>query len=231
SRICAAGADEARIAIMGASELASATIKHLLLDSLPLRQRFETWRERMDHMIDVLPNGQAVEQGFDGGITVYQVGEVVISRCLSDAVVLQRSLARISGDRVRDYMFQIFLGGDAGEFSYPGFTLQAHQGDIVVMDFNEPVTMRRGRYESLNLFVCRHIMETWVPRGADLHCAGAPGASPLAAIARDSMLSFVRHLPGMLAEQAQAALLPLIQLLVAAVSRPTNNDLKREVSA
>nr|MBF0681417.1 hypothetical protein [Pseudomonas sp.] len=107
---------------MGASDLNSATAKRLLLTALPPQQQFEQWRERMDHMIDVVPNGQSVEQGFNGDITVYQVGDVVISRCLSDAVVLQRSLARISSDNVRDYMFQIFLGGDAGEFLRPGFS-------------------------------------------------------------------------------------------------------------
>lgn len=215
---------------MGAPELPSAPAKRLILSTLPPRQQFEHWRERMDHMINVVPNGQPVEQGFNGDITVYQVGEVVISRCLSDAVVLQRSLARISTDSVRDYMFQIFLDGDAGSFDGPGFSLQARRGDIVVLDFNEPVTMRRGQYDSLNLFVPRPMVDAWLPAGADLHCAQASGGSPLAAIARDSMLSFLRHLPGLTLSEAQVALAPLIQLLVAAVSGSANSALTREVT-
>lgn len=216
---------------MGASELPPLDAKRLILNTLPPRQQFEQWRARMDHMIDVAPNGQSVAQGFDADITVYQVGEVVISRCLSDGVVLQRSLARISTDNVRDYMFQIFLDGDAGEFDRPGLSLQACRGDIVVQDFNEPLTMRRGRYDSLNLFVPRPMVDAWLPAGADLHCARAPGASPLAAIARDSILSFLRHLPGLTPVEALSALTPLLQLLVAAVSAPVNPALTREVTA
>src|SRR5690606_41894399 len=128
-------------------------------------------------------------------------------------------------------MIHSCLHGEAGSLAAPGFSLQAQRGDIVVLDFNEPVTMRRGRYDSLNLFVPRPMVDAWLPAGADLHCAQAPGGSPLAAIARDSMLSFLHHLPALASPEAQIALAPLIQLLVAAVSGPGNNALMREVNA
>src|SRR5690606_28030001 len=156
---------------------------------------------------------------------------VVISRCLSGAVGLQRALARISTDHLRDYMFQIFLDGDAGEVLRPGLSLQASRGDIVVLDFNEPITMRRGRYDSLNLFVPRHMVDAWLPAGVDLHCAQGSGASPLCAIARDSMLAFVQRLPELTTSQAQTALSPLIQLMVAAVSGSASPALRRDVMA
>jgi len=216
---------------MGAPELPPLTVKRLSLGTLPPRHRFEQWREHMDHLISVVPNGKSVEQSFHGDLTVYQVGEVVISRCLCDAVIMQRTLARISTTGMRDYMFQLFLDGDAGTFDRPGLSLQAGRGDIVVLDFNEPVTMRRGRYDTINLFLPRHMVDAWLPAGVDLHCAHAPGASPLAAIARGSVLSFLQHLPDLIASQAQAALIPIIQLLVAAVSGPADSGLKREVTA
>nr|MBF0683637.1 hypothetical protein [Pseudomonas sp.] len=87
------------------------------------------------------------------------------------------------------------------------------------------------RYDSLNLFVPRHMVDAWLPAGVDLHCAQAPGASPLCAIARDSMLAFVQRLPELSASQAQSALTPLIQLLVAAVAPTGNAGLSREVMA
>lgn len=216
---------------MGAPDFPPLAAKRLTLSTLPPHLQFEQWREHMDHVIDVTPNGQPSDQGFNAELTVYRVGEVVVSRCVSDAVVLPRSLARISTTGMYDYMFQVFLGGDAGIFDRPGLSLQASNSDIMVLDLNEPVVMRRGWYDAINLFIPRHMVDAWLPAGVELHCAQALGSSPLTAIARSSIMSFMWHLPGMPPEQAKTALNPLIQLLVAAASGPGNSSLIREVNA
>src|ERR1700722_19844647 len=85
----------------------------------PPQRQLLAWRERVGHVIDVLPSRSDLEKPFHASIDRYQVGTLVFTDCRSDLMVLERSLARISVDKVRDFVFHVFLEGGIENLAVP----------------------------------------------------------------------------------------------------------------
>src|ERR1700761_1296366 len=93
---------------------------HFNVQAEPPQRRLLAWRDRVGHVIDVLPSRSDLERPFRASIDRYQVGDLVFTDCRSDLMVLDRSLARISVDTVRDFVFHVFLEGESRTSPYPG---------------------------------------------------------------------------------------------------------------
>ncbi|MFP3561017.1 AraC family transcriptional regulator, partial [Paraburkholderia sp. SIMBA_049] len=65
-------------------------------------------------MVDAPPSKERIAGGFRGEIDLYAVGGIVFTDCRTDPMLLERSVARVSTDARRDYVFQLFLEGEIG---------------------------------------------------------------------------------------------------------------------
>lgn len=106
------------------------------------QRRLLAWRDRVGHLIDVLPSRSDLERP--------QVGELVFTDCQSDMIVLERSLARISTDRV------------------------------LALDMNQPIRMQRQACRVLAFFVPGELVQEVVPDPEAIHARVLHGSTPLA---------------------------------------------------
>ena len=93
------------------SPASEVTHKHFNVTGKLPQQQLLAWRDRVSHVIDVVPSLKQVENPFNASIDRYDIGPRRFTDCLSDALLLERSVARISTDNHRDYVFHIFTRG------------------------------------------------------------------------------------------------------------------------
>src|ERR1700676_2728716 len=133
-------------------------------DMAPQRQLL-AWRDRVGHVIDVLPSLKQLENPFNASIDRYTVGPLVFTDCRSDPMLLERSGARISTDKMRDYVFQVFPEGGIASVAglYPQRRNAHAMASILALDMNQPVRMQRNACRVLTLFVPRAQVEAAFP--------------------------------------------------------------------
>src|ERR1700677_21640 len=129
------------------------------------------WRDRGGHGIDVITSSAEIENPFSASIDRYAVGELAFTDCRSGRLLLDRSIARISTDRMRDYAFHVFLEGGMESISghYPHDQNGSEMASLVALDMNQPARMQRGACRVLTVFAPAALVETVVPDADAIH--------------------------------------------------------------
>lgn len=181
-------------------------------------EQFFAWRQRVGHVVDALPSKEQVTRGFHGEIDLYAVGGMVLTDCSTDSMLLERSVARVSTDTRRDYVFQLFLEGEVGHVtgmrkkrSEPGSV----QG-IVAFDLNQPFRAERPKCRLLSLFVPAAVVDESLRDGAGIHGRIVQKETPLAGLVLEHLAALAREMPSLDPASATEALHAGAQLLVAA---------------
>ena len=189
---------------------------------LPQRQLL-AWRDRVGHVIDVVPSLTQVENPFNASIDRYDIGSRRFTDCLSDALLLERSVARISTDNHRDYVFHVFTRG--GNKSIEGVSLprskEHSSASILVLDLNQPVRMQRGVCRVLTLFVPRPIVDAAFPHAESIHGRVLENTSPLTRLLIEHVDALSEKLHHMSAIEASSAFDTSVQLLLGAYGKQT----------
>jgi AraC-like DNA-binding protein len=169
-------------------------------------------------VVDAPPSNEQVAGGFRGEIDLYAVGGMVFTDCSTDSMLLERSVARVSTDTRRDYVFQLFVEGEVGHVtgmrkkrSEPGSV----QG-IVAFDLNQPFRAERPKCRLLSLFVPAAVVDEGLRDGAGIHGRIVQKDSPLAGLVLDHLAAVAREIPSLEPASAIEALHAGAQLLVAA---------------
>lgn len=188
---------------------------------LPMQQRLLAWRDAVGHVIDVQPSREALQAPFGASISRYRFGERLFTDCSSDALLLERSVARISTDNQRDYALHVFTEGSLEVVQGVGASNDARRkvASIVLLDLNQPVRMRRSKCRMLTLFVPRSIVEAALPNAEALHGRVFDTTTALSGLLIEQVAALSRELPGMDVTQAINAFDVCVQLLVAAFGR------------
>lgn len=212
----------ARVGMSDHSTLASGIVhSHFdVRDEIPQRQLL-AWRDRVGHIIDVLPSRAQMQNPFSASIDRYAVGELAFTECRSDALLLERSVARISTDNIRDYVFHLFMEGGIASVSgrYTPRKTMGSMASVLALDMNQPVRMQRNACHMLTFFVPRATVEADFPEAETIHGRVFEHTTPLARLVIDHVASLNRDLPGMSAIDAGNALATGTQLLIAAFSK------------
>ncbi|MGJ7528053.1 AraC family transcriptional regulator [Variovorax sp. GB1P17] len=191
---------------------------HFSVQAEPPQRQLLAWRERVGHVIDVLPSPREIEMPFRAAIDRYSVGDIVFTDCRSDAMVLERSLARISTDTVRDYAFHVFLEGDV-----EGVTVRrsATRQDappaakILALDLGQPVRMRRNACRVLTFFVPGTLVAEIFPDPEAIHGRTMQGDTPITRLAMSHIAAVGQDIATLNAPAAQDAVRAGAQLLIA----------------
>lgn len=178
------------------------------------------WRERVGHVVDAPPSKEQIGSGFRGEIDLYAVGGMVFTDCRTDSMQLERSVARVSTDRRRDYVFQLFVEGEVGHVTGMQKKRSATgsvQG-IVAFDLNQPFRADRPASRLLSLFVPAASVDQELD-GPAIHGRIVEQGSPLTGLVLDHMTALAREIPTLGPADAIEALQAGGQLLVAAFGK------------
>ena len=199
---------------------ASQAPDHFNVSAEPVPNQFLAWRRRVGHVIDALPSSKAVESPFNGCIDRYTLGARLFTDCSSDALLLDRSVARISTDSVRDYVFQVFTEGGIDAIQGGGLeSRNPAQASIVAMDMNQPIRMHRSHCRVLTFFVPRPIVDAALPHAESIHGRVFTNTTPLTQLMIEHVATLSKSLPGMNADQATTAFDIGIQLMLGAFAK------------
>ncbi|MFZ2854041.1 MAG: helix-turn-helix domain-containing protein [Rhodocyclaceae bacterium] len=169
----------------------------------------------------MLPSGDALNEPFSAAIDRYAVGDLLFTDCRSGPLLLDRSLARISTDNIRDYVFHVFIEG--GVHSVVGAAAQPRKArpvaSLLALDMNQPVRMQRSACRVLTFFAPRALVESVFPDADSIHGRVIESASPLTRLIIDQAVALNRGLSAMSASEAGDALRSCIHLLLAAFGK------------
>ena len=183
-----------------------------------VNQQMLAWRDRVGHVVDVLPSKEQLTQGFRGRIDRYSVGDLVFTDAVTDAMSLERSVARVSTDARRNYVFHVFARGTLS--TEMGTQQKRSAGNpvqgIVVFDMDQPFRTERSECHVLTMFVPRAVVEAALPDADAIHGRVVEHGAPLTQLIMNHALALSRDLPKMSAAQAVHELDAGAQLLLAA---------------
>lgn len=196
-------------------------LTHFDVQSEAPQRQLLAWRERMGSVFDVLPSLAKIDLPFHGWVSRYSVGELSFVNIYSDAVRVERSLARISTNRACDcFYFSVCIEGDshAMEGRHASRTAPART-KILVLDMDQPVRMQAHRHHMSGFFVPRAVVEAILPEADCLHGRALDDTTPLARLLIAHAATLNRTIGSMSAEEADSALRTAIELLVAAFGK------------
>ncbi|QCP54749.1 helix-turn-helix domain-containing protein [Trinickia violacea] len=192
--------------------------------ALTATEQLLAWRARVGHVVDVPPSKQQLSEGFNGHIDFYGVGGLTFTDCSTDAMVLERSVARVSTDANRNIAFHMFLEGGVG--SVTGMHKKRSAADpqhgIVALDLNQPFKVERGACRVLTLFVPRQVVAEGLPDVDSIHGRVVPQESPLARLILDHAAGIVSGISKLDSGGAADALNTGADLLIAAFRHDTS---------
>ena len=187
----------------------------------PPQRQLLAWRERVGHVIDVLPTASGLEKPFRASIDRYDAGGLVFTDCRSDAMLLERSLARISRDQVRSYAFHVFLEGGVDDVAVHASLRHgaSSAARILALDMNQPVRMRRSACRVLTFFAPAALVAESFPDPEAIHGRSIQNSTPLTRLAIAHVAALGRTIAGLSAPAAESAMRTGTQLLAAAFGK------------
>ena len=191
---------------------------HFSTHALAADQQLLAWRERVGHVIDVPVSSRRLAEGFAANIDRYVVGGMSFTDCRTHAIVLDRSVARVSTDVRRDYVFHLFVEGQADNVTSMHKKRSAVDSvqKIIAFDMNQPFRIERSDCRVLTLFVPKAVVDAELPDGESIHGRVVPQESPLAGLILDHVSAIGREISQLDPRDALNALTTAAQLLAAA---------------
>ena len=179
------------------------------------------WRDAVGHVIDVQPSLAQLQVPFNASISRYRIKDRLFTDCSSDALWLERCMARISIDNHRDYVFHVFVDGGLQELRVHGVSrgLAPTGPSLVLLDLAQPVRMLRSSCRVLTLFVPRPIVEATLPNAEALHGRVFDEPTPIRHLLIEQVRALAFGLRGMSEDQAARAFDGCVQLLLGAFGR------------
>jgi AraC-like DNA-binding protein len=194
---------------------------HFNVQAQASQRRLLAWRDRVGHVIDVVPSLSDIEKPFQASIDRYSVGDLVFTDCRSDSMLLERSLARISTDNIRDYVFHVFLEGDVDNVTVRASSRNraSSKARILALDMGQPVRMRRNSARLLTFFVPGSVAAEVFPDPESIHGRTIQDETPFTRLVVEHVTALSQDIAGMNAKAADSAIRSSAHLLVAAFGK------------
>lgn len=187
------------------------------------RAQLPAWRDRVGHFLDVPISRAQLADGFNGTIDSYTAANLTFMDCRTDPVSQARSVARISTDSVRQFVFHVAVEGsiETGTGSYPKRSALQTRPGILALDMNQPMQMTRSACRVQAFFLPRALVESVLPGAESIHGSVLEYDSPLAREIPALLADLSRNLPGMDGQQAFDAIHTCALLIAAAFGKTT----------
>lgn len=204
----------------GASPESPRSIVHVPFDvqAEPVHRQLLAWRERIGKVLDIVPARAQIERPFRGRINTYWLEELLFADGYTDALTLERTIARISQDSVRSMAFHIVMDGDAATLvSRPGKRLDTPLDvGVLAVDFDQPLHVLRGACRHVTLFVPRATLQEVFPDPGALHGRVLPANEAAAQLIRRRLNAFSASVAHLSFDDAIVRLREIVQLIIEA---------------
>lgn len=192
-------------------------------NELPKNQLL-AWRDKIGGVMDLLPSLIQIGQPFNAWVNHYQFdNDIAFADLYADAVRVERSLARISTDRqavCNQFYFSVCLDGDSHQMEGRYATRSMpFRTKILALDMAQPIRMQAHQHRMSAFFVPRALIESFLPDADSLHGRAIDDTTPIARLLIAHATTLNEQVASMSNEEASAALLIIIELLVAAFGK------------
>lgn len=180
------------------------------------------WSDYVGRILDSPVSRSQMEQGFKGEIDSYVLSDMIYLDSRTDALSQARTLARISRDSVRDYVFHVAMEGimettvgDVHEKKSAQFV-----PGILALDMGQPMHMVRPTYSRvLAFFLPRAMVEAEIPDAESIHGQVVGYTTPLTRLILDRLMALCSTLPDLPADEAEEAIRVCAGLILAAFKK------------
>jgi AraC-like DNA-binding protein len=178
------------------------------------------WRDRLGHILDVPISRAQLANGFHGTIDSCRIKDVMFLDSRTDPVLQARSVARISTDNMRDYVFHVLMEGciETATGLYPQRKAMQSVPGILALDMNQPMRMERPACRLLAFFLPRAMVESVLPAAESIHGRVVEYTSPIARMI-PTHLATLSRLRTMSANEAHTAISTCAHLIALAFGK------------
>lgn len=204
---------------------------------LPAAAQLLAWRERVGQVIDVIVPRGGARQPFDAWIDRYVVGEYVFINCYSDAVTLDRSIARISRDNARSICFHFFLDGTPSTLVSHAAKRDPVPADLAIFaaDLDQPFRIARKETAHAEIFVPAARLQSHFSDPGILHARGLMPNAPGVGLVIERVKALTRAIVYLTEAEARVRLEEIVGLICNAYGtalgvRESAHALTREIT-
>jgi AraC-like DNA-binding protein len=189
---------------------------HYDVYSMPAQDQLLAWRERMGQIIDVVTTRDLIAMPFRGHIDRFDVGEFLFANCYTDAITLDRSIARISQDNARSVVFHVFVDGDPTTVlnHTTRHDSQHVEGGVLAVDLDQPLYVHRGHCRHITIFCpAKRVLDVFPDPGA-MHGRVLSPREPAVRLIVERALALTHSIRRVSPEEAHRELAGLVELIV-----------------
>lgn len=198
------------------SDCGGAAYSHFDVDDKAPGEQLLAWRERVGHVIDVIPSREQLQQPFSGAIDRFDIGRFVLTDCRTGPLLLDRSIARISRDNVRSFAFHLFVEGGADPLALHSAKHrgQSCRGGVLALDMDQPYRLLRHACRVITLFVPGVFLRDVFADPSAIHGRVIDGSRPMVRFIVEHSTSLAANIRHMRLEDAESALAAILRLIV-----------------
>jgi AraC-like DNA-binding protein len=185
-------------------------------------QQLVAWREQTSSFLDIAVSHAQVADGFHATLDHYRVDGMTLLDACTDPTTQTRSVARISTDGMRDYVFHVLAEGGVETTTglYPRRKALQSRPGILALDMNQSMHMERWcRSRVMALFVPRTLVESMLPDAESLHGRVLDDASPLARMFLGELEALASNIGAMSGAEVHGRMATCAQLIVGAFAK------------
>ncbi|MBP2313018.1 helix-turn-helix domain-containing protein [Azospirillum soli] len=169
----------------------------------PTREAFDLWHDQMALIFDVEVIDHDNDHGFHGVLETFHLGSLLLGRCESVTQRFTRPPRLIGHSGLDHYLIQfIERGGSGGRMG--GREMQAHAGDVTIIDLAQPTTTIDSDFSTLTLCIPREVLAPLMSSPDALHGVVLPAASPTGSLLGTHIQSLYKAANSLSARDAMA---------------------------
>ena len=173
------------------------------LDALPVRHRFQTWKESISVIFDVSLFPDDHWQAFSSRLTTVHLGSQLLSNAVSCRQQFKRSPKLLAQDGIDHFLLQIYrCGRNTGVCG--GKPFDARPGDVFLLDLSQPLETQVDDFDNFTLVIPRSLLCRYLPNPEYLHGRLLKRESPLAQLLKEHLFSLWNIAPNVGVREAQA---------------------------
>lgn len=200
------------------------THHHFSVAHEPVAMQAQAWSERVSGLLDTPMSRIQRTQSFMGEMDSYIFNDMIYLDCRTSPLAQARTLARISRDNVRDYVFHVAVEGIMETLTCAHRQRKSTQfvPGILALDMGQPMRMVRPTYARvLAFFLPRETVEVEIADPESLHGQVLAYTSPLTRLLLAHLVALSQDLRTLSAQEAENAIRLCVDLLLAAFGKQT----------
>ncbi|HUH56640.1 MAG TPA: helix-turn-helix domain-containing protein [Rhodanobacter sp.] len=198
------------------------THRHFSTGDIARARQLVAWREQTSSFLDIAVSRAQIVDGFRATLDYYQVDGMTFLDSRTDPVTQTRTVARISADAMRDYVFHVLVGGGAETTTglYPRRKALQSRPGILALDMNQPMRMEREhRSRVMALFLPRALVESVLPDAESLHGRVIDETLPLARMFLGELQALASNIGAMSGAEIHGTMTTCAQLIIGAFAK------------